>query len=340
MAYAWVPICRGQALTGGAVMTGRTGTDGDVYVGRNHEGEIGKLNLDGGRMYNIWCHHGGQSDRGAHLVMQNGAMQEWRPFKAGDRLPPGAAHGGHTRTDGDVFVGRTRHGACGKINLDSDGTIHHLWVHGNILPWKEGEVLVCSGGGGPVAMAMPVAQAMPIAQAIPVQPIALRVMAAQALHGMAMGGMWNPNAVCDGSTAQERVIWLQQNQGMSVDVARQKVMKEFPAQFSGAAFGGGCGGFPGAWNPNAMCDGSRAEERATWLRDNKGMSMDMARQQIMREFRAQFGGGGCGGGRIFNPNANCGGLRAEERVLWLQQNERLTVEMAHQRVMQEFPGSF
>jgi hypothetical protein len=315
----------------------------------NQEGEIGKLNLDAGKMYNIWCHHGGQTDRGSHLVMQNGIMQEWKPIKSGEYLPPGAIHGGNTRTDGDVYVGRNKDGACGKINLNRDGTIKNLWIHGNMLPWKEGEILVCVGGGAPVAVAMPVAQATPIAQAIPVRPSAPPAMAAQAMQGLSqamqglsMGGAgprWNPNAICDKSTAQERVNWLTQNQGMNVQAARQKVMSEFPEQFGGAG-----GGFStGGWNPNAMCDGSRAEERATWLRDNKGVNIDMARQQVMREFPSQFGGGfggGYGGGKVFNPNANCGGIRAEERVLWLQQNEHLSIEMARQRVMQEFPTSF
>jgi len=106
-------------------------------------------------------------------------------------------------------------------------------------------------------------------------------------------------------------------------------------------------GMGGMWNPNAMCDGSRAEDRAIWLRDNKGMNMVAAQQQVMQEFPGMFGGGGCGGyggggshGKMYNPNAFCDGSRAEERVLWLQQNERMNVEMARERVMREFPGSF
>jgi len=323
MAYQWVPIARGQPVHGGAVMTGRTSTDGDVYVGRNNEGEVGKLNLDNGRMYNIWCHHGGQTDQGMHLVMSNGAVQAWKPFDSGDPLPSGAVQGGSNRKDGTVYVGREKHGACGKITLNRDGTIKNLWVHGNLLPWHHGEVLVCAGGAPPVSVSIPIAQAVPVAQAIPIAPTVPVVMGG-------MAGMWNPNAMCDGSRAEERAIWLQQNQGMNFEAARQKVMSEFPQQF------GGCG-----WNPNAMCDGSRAEDRAIWLRDNKGMNMDLARQQVMREFPGMFGGAGCGGyGKMYNPNALCDGIRAEERVLWLQQHERMSVDMARERVMREFPGSF
>merc|ERR1712072_1472059 len=70
-------------------------------------------------------------------------------------------------------------------------------------------------------------------------------------------GGWNPNAQCDGVRAEERVLYLQQKEGMTVDAARQKVMREFPAQFAG----------------------KRAEERATWLQQNQGLSMDAARNQ-------------------------------------------------------------
>jgi hypothetical protein len=163
--------------------------------------------------------------------------------------------------------------------------------------------------------------------------------------GMGMGmsgmsGMWNPNAICDGTRAEERAIWLQQNQGLRPEAARQKVMSEFPQQFGGSGAGMGMGmRMGGMWNPNAICDGTRAEELAIWLQQNQGLSHEAARQKVMSEFPQQFGGGG-GYGKMYNPNAFCDGCRAEERVLWLQQNERMNVEMARERVMREFPGSF
>merc|ERR1712203_528993 len=92
--------------------------------------------------------------------------------------------------------------------------------------------------------------------------------------GMMGGGMWNPNAICDGKRAEERAMWLQQNKGLAPMVAQQQVMQEFPAQFGGGMMGGGMmgggmmgGGMMGGgmWNPNAICDGKRAEERAMWL---------------------------------------------------------------------------
>merc|ERR1712187_289039 len=126
----------------------------------------------------------------------------------------------------------------------------------------------------------------------------------------AMGsGMWNPNAICDGKRAEERAMWLQQNQGLAPMVAQQQVMREFPAQFGGGMMGGGMMG-GGMWNPNANCDGKRAEERAIWLQQNQGLAPMAAQQQVMREFPAQCGSGMMGGG-MWNPNAVCDGKRAE-----------------------------
>merc|ERR1719491_2208581 len=71
------------------------------------------------------------------------------------------------------------------------------------------------------------------------------------------------------------------------------------------------------WNPNAYCDGVRAEERVLWLQQNEGMTADAARIKVMREFPAALVGGGAVAGPVFNPNAMCDGIRAEERVLWL-----------------------
>merc|ERR1712048_1250735 len=83
--------------------------------------------------------------------------------------------------------------------------------------------------------------------------------------GMMGGAMWNPNAICDGKRAEERAVWLQQNQGLAPMVAQQQIMREFPAQFGGGMGGGMMGGGMtgpgcasamggGMWNPNANCD--------------------------------------------------------------------------------------
>mmetsp|Transcript_119947 Transcript_119947/g.187339 ORF Transcript_119947/g.187339 Transcript_119947/m.187339 type:complete len:291 (-) Transcript_119947:129-1001(-) len=168
---------------------------------------------------------------------------------------------------------------------------------------------------------------------------------------------WNPSAMCDGTRAEERAIWLQQNEGMSAHAAKERVMREFPAQFghrggSNSGMGGGFSGLAG-WNPNALCDGTRAEERVLWLQQHEKMSAHAAKERVMREFPSQFGhhgglntnmsvggGGGFPGATGWNPNAFCDGMRAEERVLWLQQNRGMTVEAARSQVMREFPAAF
>mmetsp|Transcript_49448 Transcript_49448/g.78231 ORF Transcript_49448/g.78231 Transcript_49448/m.78231 type:complete len:291 (-) Transcript_49448:74-946(-) len=107
------------------------------------------------------------------------------------------------------------------------------------------------------------------------------------------------------------------------------------------------------WNPSAWCDGASAQDRMTWLQQNKGMSVMAAQQQVMSEFPAMFSGGGVsvnmGGGfpgtmgmglHRWNPHAMCDGSLAEDRAIWLRDNQGMNMEMARQKVMQEFPGHF
>lgn len=107
--------------------------------------------------------------------------------------------------------------------------------------------------------------------------------------------MWNPSVICDGIPAHERATWLVQNKGMSQQAAQQQVMQEFPSQFGGAmGMGMGMGGTAPGWNPNALCDGSLASERAQWLVSNEGMNLFAAQQKVMSQFPSQFGGMGMG----------------------------------------------
>merc|ERR1712217_601969 len=138
-------------------------------------------------------------------------------------------------------------------------------------------------------------------------PMAAQQQVMREFPTMMGGGMWNPNAICDGKRAEERAMWLQQNKGLAPMVAQQQVMQEFPAQFGRCMMGGGMmgggmmgGGMMGGgmWNPNAICDGKRVEERSMWLQQNQGLAPMMAQQQVMQEFPAQFGGGMMGGGMM------------------------------------------
>jgi len=46
---------------------------------------------------------------------------------------------------------------------------------------------------------------------------------------------WDPDALCDGVRAEERMQWLVDNQGMRVDDAKGKVKSEFPGAFQAVA---------------------------------------------------------------------------------------------------------
>lgn len=64
-----------------------------------------------------------------------------------------------------------------------------------------------------------------------VHPIPQQAFMPQAMPTAPPLPIWNPNAMCDGSLAKDRVVWLQQNRGMTVTEAQRKVMAEFPAIF-------------------------------------------------------------------------------------------------------------
>jgi len=93
------------------------------------------------------------------------------------------------------------------------------------------------------------------------------------------------------------------------------------------------------WNPNALCDGSIASERAAWLVSNEGMSQIAAQQKVMCEFPAHFGGIDMAI-PFWNPAALCDGILADERADWLMQNEGMSELAAQDKVMREFPLQF
>ncbi|CAK8990492.1 ATP-binding cassette sub-family F member 3 [Durusdinium trenchii] len=57
---------------------------------------------------------------------------------------------------------------------------------------------------------------------------------------------------------------------------------------------------PLIWNMDALCDGAPAVNRAKWLIENKGMTEEQAKAQVMAEFPALFrgGAGGYSGGYV------------------------------------------
>mmetsp|Transcript_190 Transcript_190/g.785 ORF Transcript_190/g.785 Transcript_190/m.785 type:complete len:546 (-) Transcript_190:185-1822(-) len=174
-----------------------------------------------------------------------------------------------------------------------------------------------------------------------------------AAAAVAAGGNWNGEAVCDGERAEARAQWCVQNLGLSVEAARQRVMGEHPTVFSSAPaalpVAAAAGATSGNWNGEAVCDGERAEARAQWCLQNLGQSVEAARQRVMGEYPSAFGSApaappvaaaaGCGSGG-WNGEAVCDGERAEARAQWCMQNLGLSVEVARQRVMGEYPQQF
>mmetsp|Transcript_84819 Transcript_84819/g.134018 ORF Transcript_84819/g.134018 Transcript_84819/m.134018 type:complete len:281 (+) Transcript_84819:55-897(+) len=70
---------------------------------------------------------------------------QWREIRRGDAIPEGAVVGGHTATDGVVFVALSEDGDCGKLNLDKCGFANDIWCPSNSSPLQEGWILVKTG---------------------------------------------------------------------------------------------------------------------------------------------------------------------------------------------------
>merc|ERR1712107_833342 len=119
-------------------------------------------------------------------------------------------------------------------NIKDGSCINNFWYHGHFFPKGDGDVLEVHDDGRPPA---PPAPPAPTPQPAP-------------------PSSWNPEAECDGARAADRMQWLVDNQGLSLEDAQAQVMQEFPFAFH-----------PGFdwWAPDASCDGSSAEERAQWL---------------------------------------------------------------------------
>jgi len=94
----------------------------------------------------------------------------------------------------------------------------------------------------------------------------------------------------------------------------------------------------GSWNPDADCNGARAEERMRWLMDNKGLGMDDAKGQVLKEFPFVFREGY--GRDWWEARADCQGLSAGDRAKWLMENEGYSEPAARTRVKTEFPKNF
>lgn len=93
----------------------------------------------------------------------------------------------------------------------------------------------------------------------------------------------------------------------------------------------------GEWDPVADCDGISAEDRMRWLLQEKGMSAQQAKEQVMSEFPFLFAR------QVdtrWNPQLFCGEYTAEQRQQWLMKEKGMASHSAKEQVMVEFPQVF
>jgi len=135
----WVRVKRGDPIPQGALVSGKTQQDGQLYVGRCN-GEAGKINIDDGKMWNFWGNVNGPQKDAEILCCPS--KFAWQPIKRGDPMPPNAVRAGETPTDGVNYVGR-HNGEAGKVNTQG-GCFWHFW--GQQCPkMQTAEILVVDG---------------------------------------------------------------------------------------------------------------------------------------------------------------------------------------------------
>lgn len=154
--YAWVDIKKGDDVNSDsdyvAVLAAVHG-DGNVYVGRHENTEVGKLQTDkDGAMSNISCHRAdptgwyGSESKGQILTVAKGATAQWLKVSRGGTLPKYAVVGGSTEQDGTMYPCRLD-GAVGKLTIEDTGRIANMWFHGTMSAYAEAEVLCISPVG-------------------------------------------------------------------------------------------------------------------------------------------------------------------------------------------------
>lgn len=123
---------------------------------------------------------------------------------------------------------------------------------------------------------------------------------------------WDGEIFCGGHSAEDRAKWLVENQALSLDAARLRVMAEFPTPF-GNLSRSSCSSedldehFEHApafqtsfsadslvttsltnWDSEEFCDGHSAGDRARWVVENSDLSLQDARLCVMQEFPTHF----------------------------------------------------
>lgn len=132
--YQWREIRRGDTIPEGAVVAGRTVTDGVVFVAISEDGDCGKLNTDrAGFAQDIWCPSSNSPRQEGWILVKTGsAVAAWRTICKGDRLPEGAVFAGRRFGDdeGPMYIARSG-GESGKLLLDENGLVREIRCHHN-----------------------------------------------------------------------------------------------------------------------------------------------------------------------------------------------------------------
>lgn len=318
--FEWKPIARGDAIPEGAILGGRTSSDGEVFVGKNRAGEVGKLNLRDGKMYNLWCHKGKDSAEGDILVVKKECPIQWVKVSKGDAIPPDSLLAGNHDGDGDIYPCR-RSGAVGKLNVDG-AKVNNLWFHGEWFAKHDGDILVVGPPGAGEDWAKQYKDAS---------------------GGEAKGwGAWIKDhkgalAIAGGIAAAAGI-------GGAVAAATGAFDGDKPADKPAEGYSGGDAPAPEEehvkhhedpknYDENAMCDGIKAGERVAWLQKEQGMEHAKAVKCVMKEFPNVFR-------HWWKPHADCGGSRAQDRAKWLMENKGMSREDARKQVRSEFPDAF
>jgi hypothetical protein len=167
--YAWIRAQVGDPIPEKAVLSGETKSDGLVYIARNSDGGLGKVNINNpeeAKVYNFWAHGGKDTQFGDVLVLKDTAMMYWTKVKAGDDIPPEAVFGGKLGTD-DTYACRGDDHEPGKL-IAKDEKVVKLLYHSHWRARYEGEILCISFNPSADPSAKPPTDAGYSAQAPPV----------------------------------------------------------------------------------------------------------------------------------------------------------------------------
>lgn len=254
--YEWVKVHRGSELPSGSLHAGTT-EHGEIFVARDPHGVCGLLTLDDGRVRDISIHGRVAWHEGEVLVMH-----------AGQLAPLDESGYRYLLTHREIlqlqtFIVRLLH--CMDREVENTESLvalahHHRKASPSYTftklcrdlrdaPWTRGE--------------------------------AFRLLTSQSLdvkddsEGTCF---WDPEAVCDGISGEDRAIAFLKDAGETAKGAVEHVMSSYPASFRRW------------WIPDAECDGESAESRVCWFVANAGMSEDAARVRVRREFPSQFRG--------------------------------------------------